>query len=142
MENTKQKDKLKVIDPQTENFMNTLELAISWGQIVLFQNLDEEVDPALEPILNKNLKSVAGKFLLCMGVDNEIKYDPKFKLYLTTKLPNPKYKAEISTKVTLINFTVKEEGLEEQLISVVITKMEMQLEQSKIDLVKKKAGNE
>lgn len=67
----------------------------------------------MEPILNKNLKNVAGQQLLILGADKEIKYDPNFRLYMTTKLSNPKYKAEISTKVTLINFAVKEEGLEE-----------------------------
>jgi len=40
---------------------------------------------------------------------------------MTTKLSNPRYKAEVSTRVTLVNFTVKEEGLVEQLISVVIS---------------------
>lgn len=30
---------------------------------------------------------------------------------MTTKLANPKYKAEVSTRVTLVNFAVKEEGL-------------------------------
>ena len=32
--------------------------------------------------------------------------DPAFKLYLTTKLPNPHYMPETCIKVTLINFTV------------------------------------
>lgn len=50
---------------------------------------------------------------------------------MTTKLPNPKFKAEVTTKVTLINFTVKEKGLEEQLTSVVIRKIEAQLESNK-----------
>ncbi len=46
---------------------------------------------------------------------------------MTTKLPNPRYKPEVTTKVILVNFTVKEKGLEEQLTSVVIQKMESQL---------------
>lgn len=58
---------------------------------------------------------------------------------MTTKLPNPKYKAEVTTKVILVNFTVKEKGLEEQLTSVVIQKMEMQLESSKNELIKNKS---
>lgn len=139
--NSKEEDK-SILDPQTDGLINKLELAISWGLVVLIQNLDEEVDPALEPILNKSLKAVAGRLMLCIGADHEIKYDPNFRLYMSTKLPNPKYKAEISTKVTLINFTVKEEGLEEQLISVVINKMEPQLETSKTDLVRKKSNND
>lgn len=61
---------------------------------------------------------------------------------MTTKLANPKYKAEVSTRVTLVNFAVKEEGLQDQLISVVIQKMEANLEKQKNDLVRKKADNE
>lgn len=100
------------------------------------------MEPQIEPILAKNLKAMAGRMLLVLGADKEIKYDPNFRFYMTTKLPNPNYKAEISTKVTLINFTVKEEGLEEQLTSVVIQKMESVLEKSKNELVKKKSDNE
>ncbi len=40
-------------------------------------------------------------------------YDMNFRLYMTTKLPNPHYKPEDCIKVTLINFTVTFEGLEE-----------------------------
>jgi dynein heavy chain len=32
---------------------------------------------------------------------------------MTTKLSNPTYKPEVSTQVTLVNFIVKEKGLEE-----------------------------
>ncbi len=45
--------------------------------------------------------------------EKEVLYNEKFRFYMTTKLSNPKYKAEVSTKVTLVNFTVKEKGLEE-----------------------------
>lgn len=135
-------EKVLVIDPQTDNYMTTLERAISWGNIVILQNIDEELDPTLEPILNKSLKKMAGKILLCISADKEIKYDPNFRFYMTTKLANPRYKAEVSTRVTLVNCTVKEEGLKEQLISVVIQKMEFQLEKQKNELVRKKADNE
>jgi dynein heavy chain len=67
----------------------------------------------MEPILNKTLKKIAGRTLLVLGADKEIKYDENFRFYLTTKMANPKYKAEISTRSTVVNFTVKEEGLEE-----------------------------
>jgi len=44
---------------------------------------------------------------------NEIDYNPKFKLFITTRLPNPHYTPEISTKVNVVNFIVVESGLEE-----------------------------
>jgi len=74
--------------------------------------------------------------------DKEILYDPNFRFYMTTKLPNPTYKPEISTQVTLINFIVKEKGLEEQLTSEVIRKMENNLEKTRIDLIQKRGQNE
>lgn len=58
-----------------------------------------------------------------------------FRFYMTTKLANPKYPAEITTRVTLVNFQVKEQGLEEQLLSEVIKREKKELEQTKNDLV-------
>ena len=55
--------------------------------------------------------SDAGIMQIRLGVDN-VDYDEAFKLYMTTKLPNPHYLPEICIKVTLINFTVTFEGLE------------------------------
>lgn len=46
-----------------------------------------------------------GSTVLKLG-DTVIPYHDDFKMYITTKLPNPHYSPEISTKVTLINFTL------------------------------------
>ena len=60
--------------------------------------------------------------------DKELDYSPDFKFYLTTRLANPHYAPEICTKVTLVNFVVKEEGLEAQLLGIVVGLEEPQLE--------------
>lgn len=65
----------------------------------------------MEPLLNKNIKKVGGVKSIYLG-EEPVRYDDNFRFYMTTKLPNPKFKAEVTTKVTLINFTVKEKGLE------------------------------
>lgn len=49
--------------------------------------------------------------------DSDVEYDPKFKLYMTTKLANPHYLPEICIQVTLVNFTVTPSGLEDQLLA-------------------------
>ena len=38
--------------------------------------------------------------------DSEVDFDPAFRLYLATRLPNPHYLPEVCIKVNLVNFTV------------------------------------
>ena len=45
--------------------------------------------------------------------DQEIDFNHKFKLYITTKLMNPHYLPELTLDVTLVNFIVTMTGLEE-----------------------------
>jgi len=46
-----------------------------------------------------------GRTVLKLG-DAVIPYHEDFKLYITTNLSNPHYSPEVSTKLTLINFTI------------------------------------
>jgi len=54
--------------------------------------------------------------------NNVIEYNPKFRLYITSKLRNPHYLPEIFNKVTVINFALTVEGLEDQLLGIVVAK--------------------
>lgn len=67
--------------------------------------------------------------------DQDIPYDPKFKLYMTTKLPNPHYIPEICIKTTIINFTVTPTGLEDQLLAEVVRFERIELETKRIELI-------
>jgi dynein heavy chain len=75
-------------------------------------DVGEVMDPVLDNILMKSLIQVGKNAYVKVG-DKELEYDPDFKLYITTRMPNPHYTPEVSTKVTVVNFTVKESGLEE-----------------------------
>jgi dynein heavy chain len=52
--------------------------------------------------------------------DKEVEYNPKFRLVLHTKMGNPHYKPEMQAQTTLINFTVTQAGLEDQLLADVV----------------------
>ena len=99
--------------------MKILENAIRNGQVVLMENIEEELDPSLEPILAKQLQKKGQQYLLRLG-DQDVPYNFDFEYYLTTKLPNPHYIPEICIKTTIINFTVTLRGLEDQLLAEVV----------------------
>lgn len=67
-------------------------------------------------------------FMLTAGVDmikigeNVIEYSKDFRFYITTKLRNPHYLPEIAVKVSLLNFMITPEGLEDQLLGIVVAK--------------------
>ena len=126
--------RLKIIDLQQPDFLRTLENSIQFGSPVLLQNVQEELDPSLAPVLNKSIFKVAGRLVIRLG-DKEVDYSPDFKFYITTKLSNPHYTPEISTKTTIVNFAVKEQGLEAQLLGIVVRKERPDLEEKKGELV-------
>ncbi|XP_043933259.1 dynein axonemal heavy chain 2 [Protopterus annectens] len=125
---------LKIIDLQMHDFMRTLENAVQFGSPVLLQNVQEELDPSLTPILNKSVTKIGGRLMIRLS-DKEVEYSPDFRFYITTKLSNPHYTPEISTKTTIVNFAVKEQGLEAQLLGIVVRRERPELEEQKDSLV-------
>ena len=67
--------------------------------------------------------------------DKEIDYDPNFKLYLNTKLANPKYTPAIFGRTMIINYTVTLKGLEDQLLSVIVGFEKKELEEQRERLI-------
>ncbi len=81
------------------------------------------------------LASPSGNRLIIKLGDKEVEYNPDFRFYITTKLSNPHYTPEISTKTAIVNFAVKEQGLEAQLLGIVVRKERPELEENKDKLV-------
>ena len=86
------------------DFLKQLEMAIKYGFPFLFQDVDEYIDPVIDNVLEKNVKGAEGRQVIVLG-DKEVDYDPNFKLYLNTKLANPKYSPSVFGKAMVINYT-------------------------------------
>jgi len=124
---------LKIIDLQMRDYLKILEECIKMGRPCLCQNLHDDLPQTLNSILLKSLKKSSdspSSFVLQIA-DREIPYNPSFRFYLSTRLSNPRYKPEIYSKVNLINFAIKEQGLEEQLLGIVVRKEKPELENAK-----------
>ncbi|XP_027011591.1 dynein axonemal heavy chain 1 isoform X2 [Tachysurus fulvidraco] len=125
---------LEVMKLSDRDFLRSLENAIRFGKPCLLENVGEELDPALDPVLMRQTFKQQGSTVLKLG-DTVIPYHDDFKMYITTKLPNPHYSPEISTKVTLINFTLAPSGLQDQLLGRVVAEERPDLEEAKNQLI-------
>jgi dynein heavy chain len=132
--NTYASKNLQIIKLTEKDFLRTLENGIRYGAPVLLENVLQELDPSLEPVLLKQVFKRAGQVLLRLG-DTDVPYSDEFKFFITTKLANPHYMPEICIKVTVINFTVTMKGLEDQLLVDVIKNERPDLEERKDKLV-------
>lgn len=74
--------------------------------------------------------------------DKTLAYNTSFKFFLTTTLPNPQYSPETFVKVTVINFAITPQGLEDQMLAELVALENPQLEQKKKDIVKRNAADE
>lgn len=70
-----------------------------------------------------------------------IEYSLDFRFYITTKLRNPHYLPELSTKVTILNFMITYEGLNDQLLGILVKKERPDLEREKERLIIESASN-
>ena len=121
VKNSEKKENLQVVKLTQLDYMQTLENCIQFGTPMLIENVGEELDPSLEPLLLKQTFRQGGVSCIKLG-DSTIEYSNDFKLFITTELRNPHYLPEFSTKVSLLNFMIIPEGLEDQLLGTVVTK--------------------
>jgi len=122
------------------DFARALENAITFGNPTLCENVLEDLDPVLEPVLLKQIFKSGGVMSIKLG-DSVVEYNKEFKFYITTKLRNPHYLPEVSVKVTLLNFMITPEGLEDQMLGIVVAKERPELEEEKSRLVIEGAEN-
>ncbi|KAH6590256.1 hypothetical protein BASA50_009516 [Batrachochytrium salamandrivorans] len=125
---------LKIIDLKQPDYLRTLEHAIQYGTPVLLQGVLDTLDPTLDSVLNKSIIKKGNILIIKLG-DKEVEYNPDFKFYITTKLANPIYSPEVFAKVAVVNFSVKEKGLEDQLLGIIVRHEKPDLEEQKNILV-------
>ena len=131
---------LVVVKLTDGDFIRKLENAIQFGNPVLLENVGEELDPTLEPLLLKSTFKQGGQMVIRLG-DSTIEYHQDFRFYITTKYRNPHYLPEISVKVTLVNMMITIDGLVDQVLGIAVAKERPDLEEEKARLTTEGAEN-
>ncbi|KAL0272756.1 UNVERIFIED_CONTAM: hypothetical protein PYX00_005613 [Menopon gallinae] len=125
---------MAIVKLSDKDLLRTLEASIRFGKPCLIENVGTELDPALDPVLLRQVFKQAGTFVLKLG-DTYVPYNDDFRLYLTTKLSNPHYTPEVSVKVLLVNFALVPSGLQDQLLALVIMQERPDLEEARSMIV-------
>eukprot|EP00767_Chilomastix_cuspidata_P004259 gnl/Chilomastix_cuspidata/4391.p1 GENE.gnl/Chilomastix_cuspidata/4391~~gnl/Chilomastix_cuspidata/4391.p1 ORF type:complete len:5137 (+),score=567.95 gnl/Chilomastix_cuspidata/4391:1094-15412(+) len=132
------KSNLKICTFNDPDFLKHLELAIMYGQPFLFENVDEELDPVIDPVLEKDVRVEGNRRFIILG-DREVDWDDSFRLYLTTKMSNPRFGPSVFGKTSVVNHLVTEDGLETQLLNEVVAHERADLEEKRETLVQSMA---
>jgi len=137
--NREEANQLKVTQLNDRMFRNCMEDCLSFGKPMLIENIEEELDPVLDPVLERRLIK-KGKMYVMPLADKEVDFTDTFRLFVTTRLPNPHFTPELSAKVTVVDFTVTMAGLEDQLLGKLILKEKHELEEQRQQLLEEVQG--
>ena len=89
------------------------------GNLSLLENVSETLDTIYTPIIAQQSFYDDNGLLKMKFNGSDKEFNPDFKMFFTTKLANPHYPPEFYIRLNIINFTVTQSGLSEQLLSEV-----------------------
>lgn len=131
---------LKAMRMSDPLLLRSLEAAIQYGTPMLVEEVGLDLDASLDPILRMQTFRSGGIVCIRLG-ESSIEMNPNFRLYMTSMMRNPHFLPDIWSKVTVINFTITQEGLSEQLLGVLVRNERPELEEQRLSLVSTSAAN-
>ncbi|OHT13633.1 Dynein heavy chain family protein [Tritrichomonas foetus] len=133
-------NQLHLLSFDQPDFLHVLKNCVSLGYSVIIENVGLKLDPLIDPILSREISNIDGQKRICLGGEF-VDYNEKFRLYISTKYPNPHYSPEVCSQMTLINFTTTQDGLSDLLINNLLEVEKSDLEKMRVSLMEAKAEN-
>ncbi|VVC32081.1 Dynein heavy chain, domain-2,Dynein heavy chain domain,Dynein heavy chain, domain-1,Dynein heavy chain, P- [Cinara cedri] len=127
---------LKILSFADFDYRIHLKSAIQYGQSVLFIDF-ENMDVDLKDLLNQSiqLSSINSEYI--KAEDQTCTYHENFRLYLITKETNPIISTYICSNMTIINCSITQQGLEDQLLNLLVEHELKELEDKKLSILEK-----
>ena len=102
--------------------------------IPFLENVGESLDPALEPLLQKQTFTQGGSVCIKLG-ESTIEYSKDFRMYITTRLKNPHFPPETTAKIAMVNFSISKAGLIDQLLGIIVARERPELEEERNQII-------
>lgn len=133
VQNQHKERKLTITSFLDAAFVKHLESALRFGNPILIQDA-EHLDPIINQVLNKEYKRTGGRTLITLG-RQDIDFSSDFKLYLLTRDPSIVVPPHISSRTTVINYTVTRSSLESQALNEVLQVERPDVEEKRKELI-------
>ncbi|KAI0987912.1 hypothetical protein GJ496_006330 [Pomphorhynchus laevis] len=139
--NKESQNDLIITQLNSKSFRDQLEKCLSGGQTLLIEDVEEELDPTMDNVLDKKYFKL-GTSMKCKIGDRDVDVNDNFMLYITTKLSNPEFPPETFARCAVIDFAVTMLGLEEQLLAIVINHERAEIERERVITAKEMSANQ
>jgi dynein heavy chain len=129
---------LKPVKPgskESKDVLRILESAVTSAKPVLFEDVGESQDSSLTNLLSRKFYKKDDGRLVIRLTDHEVMYDEGFFMVLQCRLSNPQFLPEVFGTLNVVNFTVTESGLEDQLLVEVVRLENPRLERERDDII-------
>lgn len=83
-----------MVDLSDPKLKDKLEFCMGDGKSLVIVGVEDEIDPMLDPVMEKEMIKKGGRMYINVS-DKLMDYDPNFKLYFITRLPNPNFSPEL-----------------------------------------------
>lgn len=127
---------LKVVKQSDSTYFNTLLECMKAGHPILIEDVVKPLNICMEPIFNYRISKRENLIQLNSKLSVEI--SGGFRLYLTSNAKSIDFVSELSGKLNIINFIFASNGLEENLLDILVLKENPYLREERDELLHNK----
>ncbi len=102
--------RLRVVRITDKDYLDILIDCVVNGDACLLEDVEEYIPPILDPLLLRQTFSRDGQMLITLG-ERTVQYSKSFDFYITTRLSNPTFPIDLHSKVCIVDFRARIDGL-------------------------------
>lgn len=118
---------LYLLKQTDSNFKKMMELAIEVGKTVIIEQIDQFINMNLQSIMKKQVSKHGGARMITF-CRKQYKYDKNFQLYVVSQAIKPQFDVNITNHVTMVNFSINQDSLQAQMLTMVVMNERSDLE--------------